>query len=488
MTDTVSYPQRLAPYRIIYNSDTSWCMQNSRDTADYVHGMVGFLETTHVDALFWHDGSGGNNAYYDSEVMELNGERIGKVEPLLRRMIEAGDDPPAVTIAAARERGVDVFYAFRINDCHDSLGDGNAHPQLLAGFKLEHPEWLIGRGHPYGGCNQLNFAVPEVLDFKFAIVEEAARKYDFDGIEIDFQRSAPHFIPGTEPENAHILTRFLRRVREQLNQRGRERGRPVRVAVRVPESLEACRLNGFDASTWIREGLLDMIVLGSGAIDIEVEAFAELAEGTDVLVYPCLYGWPSGYGKFTTEMCRALATNYWYQGADGIYTFNWNAHTYTQRPDEETHKVFSHQMDLLRQIHDPEKLRGKDKEFAADRVGGLPWAYPHNWMHCVLPAVVDSSGTSGVPNSVVVPILVGEDLISPRPRQVQLRVEMVDLADDDLLALSVNGQGLPTQDREGATLICPIDSDYLAKGRNQIEVTAVAGIVEVNKMWIDVGY
>ena len=478
-------PLRRKPYRIVYNSDTSWAMQNSRDTADYVNGMVGFLKKTKVDALFWHDGSGGNNAYYDSEVMELNGERIGRVEPLLRRMIDTGDDPPAITVAAGKELGADVFYSFRINDCHDSIGDGVGHPQLLASFKIEHPEWLIGSGHPYGGCNQLNFAIPEVLDFKFAIIEEASRKYDFDGFEIDFQRSAPHFLPGTEPESAYILTDFLRRVREHLNERGAERGRSISLAVRVCESIEACRLNGYDVATWIRNGLMDMIILGSGAIDIEVEAFKELAVGTDTLVFPCLYGWPSGYGKFTAGMCRALATNYWYQGADGIYTFNWNAHTYTQRPTEEAHRVFAHQIDLLQEIDDPEKMRGKDKEFAADRGGAPSWAYPHNWIHCVLPVRIGA----GEAPSVEVPVLIGEDLSgSPEPRRIQLRVEMIELADADRLEFAVNENDLIEQVRDGITVTCPVEPCFLVTGRNRVRVAISAGTVEVNKMWIDLFY
>ncbi len=486
MARNTTYPIRRKPYRIVYNADTSWVVQNSTDTADYLRGVAGFLETTHVDALFWHDGSGGNNAYYDSAVMELNGERIGKVEPLLQRMFAAGEDPPAITIDAARERGADVFYSFRINDCHDSLGDGEAHPQLLASFKLEHPEWLIGTGHPYGGCNQLNFAIPEVLDFKFAIIEEAVGKYDFDGLEIDFHRSAPHFIPGTEPQNAHILTEFLRRVRNHLHVRGKERGRSITFAVRVCESMEACRLNGYDVATWIGEGLLDVIVLGSGAIDIEVEEFKKLAAGTDVLVYPCLYGWPSGYGKFTAAMCRALATNYWYQGADGIYTFNWNAHTFTQRPEEESHMPFAHQLELLREIDDPEKLRGKDKEFAADRGGQPSWAYPHNWMHCVLPARIGPAATA---TSVEVPVLIGEHLSgSPAPRRTQLRVEMVELSDADRLEFAINGNQLTEQRRDGVTVTCLLATNYLATGRNAVRVGVTEGTVEVNKMWIDLFY
>jgi len=481
-TSTKSYPPRHKPYRIIYQSDNSWGIQNSRDAADYLSGMVDFLDTTHVDALFWHDGSGGNNAYYDSEVMELNGARIGKVEPLLLQMIEEGNDPPVITLKAARERGVDVFYSFRINDCHDSINDGKAMPQLVPTFKLEHPEWLIGKGHPYGGIMQLNFAVPEVLEFKFAIIEEAARKYDFDGFEIDFQRSAPHFIPGTEPENAPILTDFLRRVRDHLKQRGSERGRPLRLAVRVPESMEACRLNGYDVAAWVQEDLLDMIILGSGAIDIEVEAFKTLTSGTDILVYPCLYGWPSGYGKFTTEMCRAMATNYWFQGADGIYTFNWNAHTYTQRPDDEHHGQFGHQMELLREIDELERMRGKDKHFAADH-GKTSWSYPHNWMHCILPVELEAG------KRVEVPVFVGEDLsISPVPKTIELWLEMEALTETDALDLSLNQQQLPNQRREDKTIICPVASNQLAVGRNLVEISVSSGSVVLKKMWIKLSY
>ena len=62
------------------------------------------------------------------------------------------------------------------------------------------------------------------------------------------------------------------RVRSHLDERGQERGRPFTLAVRVSETMEACRLDGFEVAAWVKEDLVDMIVLGSGAIDIEVEA------------------------------------------------------------------------------------------------------------------------------------------------------------------------------------------------------------------------
>ena len=134
------------PYRLIYQMDSSGVLPAATDVDDYLKGIVGFLEDSHIDCLFWHDGAGGNTANYDSDVLELTGERIGEVDPSLRRLIQEGNDPPKIVVPAAKERGVDIFYSFRLNDCHDSFG----HERLLATFKVEHPEWTIGAGHPGG--------------------------------------------------------------------------------------------------------------------------------------------------------------------------------------------------------------------------------------------------------------------------------------------------------------------------------------------------
>jgi len=489
---------RRKPYRIIYQQDSSWGLANAVDVKDYLHGMCGFLRDTHVDALFWHDGAGGNTANYDSDVLELTGERIGKVHPFLQQLIRTGNDPAKIIVQEAHRHGVDIFYSFRINDLHDSLGGGKSHPQLIASFKLEHPDWTIGEGQAYGGVHQLDFAVPEVRELKFSVIEEVFHKYDFDGLEIDFMRSPPHFMPGSEPENAPLLTQFLRRVRKHLAQRAKQRGKHIPLAVRVSETREACRLDGFDVATWVKEQLIDILILGSGAIDIEVESFKELAAGTNVLIYPCLYGWPSGYMPITPEMTRALAVNYWYQGADGIYTFNWNAHTYTHRPSDnrpEGHAKFQHQMQRLCEIDNPDAMRGTDKIFAADR-GRPGWTYPHNWMHCVLPVTLQAGQNAGVS------VLVGEDLTrAPRPQRLRLTIECAQqrlpgvdpatwqtFSDDDQLRIRLNGKILSCQERSDSRVVVFLKPEQLVLGRNRVNLAAVTGQFTVGAVEIQVTY
>ena len=183
-------------YRVIFNSDGHGVFKDAGGDLDqWITNLFGPLENSHVDALFWCDGAGGNTANYDSQVLERTGARVGKTDPKLQALIDQGNDPPRVVVREAHKRKLDVFYSFRINDIHDSF-ILDEQPT----FKVKHPEWLLGK-KKYGAVTSyptaLNFAVKEVRDLKFRAIEEVFTKYDFDGLEVDFLRGAPYFLPGT---------------------------------------------------------------------------------------------------------------------------------------------------------------------------------------------------------------------------------------------------------------------------------------------------
>jgi hypothetical protein len=436
------------PYRIIYNMDSSGHLYGyeqipEKTFPEYLRSTADFLEGTHVDMLSWCDGSGGNVCSWDSDVMELTGARIGTVDPFLLELIMDGNDPARIVIPAVRKMGVDIFYSFRINDLHDSLPN---HPELLATFKIENPEWTIGPGHRYGGKHALDFSHEGVRDFKFNVIKEVFDKYDYDGLEIDFMRSPPYFLPGDEPKKAHILTGLLRRVRDHLRIRGEERGRPIPLLVRVGENLKTCDLDGFDVAAWIKEGLVDMIALGSGAKDIEIEEFKELAQGTDVLVY-------AGPYSFKPEnVYLGLSTSYLHQGADGLYLFNWNAH------GSHVFKARAFQQQLLSVISNPEAMRGRNKIFAAD-TGRPLWTYPHNWMHVVLPLEI----TPGKPGDVT--IMVGEDFSkNPSQKSVELAIR---IAGSTGVGVKLNGVPVPDLQQGQGGISAQLRPDQLKLGRNR---------------------
>ena len=413
-------------YRVIFNSDGHAVAKDAKsDLKQWIKNLFGPLADSHVDALFWCDGAGGNTANYDSKVLERTGARAGKPRTYIDRWIDEGNDPPKVVVREARRRKLDVFYSFRINDVHDSF-----MPDEKPTFKIKNPHWLIGKKQ-YGNVSSfptaLNFAIPEVRELKFRVIEELFHKYEFDGLEIDFLRSAPYFLPGMEAKNAPLLTALLKRVREHLDQRSKSCGRPIRLAVRVNESLRACRLNGFDVPEWIQQRLVDYISLGSGVMDIEVAEFKNLAAPHGIHVYACLYGWPSKYNPIPAELATGLALNYWSQGADGIYLFNWFPHT-----KNNSENTGAYMAGLLKQLGSPAALRARPGVmFAADR-GRPQRPYQYNWLHCVLPEALPE----GRPLQAT--IRVGSKLNS----KVTVEMQVDNLQIDDLVELSLNGNPL----------------------------------------------
>ena len=84
------------------------------------------------------------------------------------------------------------------------------------------------------------------------------------------QRS-PLLLPiGRQWENRHHLTQFVRSVRAMLQALARKRGRPFLLAIRLSHRIESCHFDGIDVETWAREGLVDMFVLGTRSLDVDV--------------------------------------------------------------------------------------------------------------------------------------------------------------------------------------------------------------------------
>ncbi len=169
--------------------------------------------------------------------------------------------------------------------------------------------------------------------------------------------------------------------------------------------------------------------------------------------------------------------NYWHQGADGIYTFNWNAHAHELIPE---HAIKEYQLGLLREVDNPELLRGKNKIFTADRDAGLQRHYPHSWMNAVLPVSLETG------KQVDVPIMVGEDLNKPPlPKNIVLTINCKELSDDDKLEIKLNGSRLSKLSRYQTICLKP---NQLKLGRNQVTLLLLEGKLTVTALEIHVFY
>ena len=146
----------------------------------------------------------------------------------LNAFFDSGVDPYAIMLAESRRRGLEALLTFRMNDDH-----GNDF--LRTQFLTDHPDWRLGTVQ-YQGSGAMDFARDEVRDHTFRLIEEAVQRYDCDGIELDFNRFPKFFKNGSTDEQVGQMNLLVERVRGMLEAIGRERGRRLVLAVRVPSN------------------------------------------------------------------------------------------------------------------------------------------------------------------------------------------------------------------------------------------------------------
>lgn len=201
----------------------------------------------------------------------------------LKARIDDGWDPLADACAQAGRRGARAYLAMRIALQRDPPQHlGVAWPTRVA---TRRDWWVQDRhGDPYP---HPALAVPAVRQRIVALFSDAAERYDLAGVCVLGVRGWPWV--GCEPESArlfkqrhdaaitdvdeadprfvehrcHVLGLLFQELRAALNDVGRRRGRPVRVAVDAMNCVDNCRGQGLDVVTWANTGLIDELTLNA---------------------------------------------------------------------------------------------------------------------------------------------------------------------------------------------------------------------------------
>jgi hypothetical protein len=242
--------------------------------------------------------------------------------------------------------------------------------RLLNGsFWWMHPEFRV-RGPKGEDKTHLSYAFPEVREFKMGILREVVER-DIDGLNFDFLRHPPFFgyeepllqafqakygqdprtLPADEPRwlklRGEVMTGFMRDARKLLVQAGKRKGRHLGLSARV--DWREYRAVGCDVETWLKEGLLDYLVVAQhtlGGYEFDLRPFVKMARGTGCAVLFGEESTTSGHdltaeedkliaaGKMkppsratlTMEQYRARAARWYAAGADGIHLFNETRH------------------------------------------------------------------------------------------------------------------------------------------------------------------
>ncbi|MBN1343562.1 MAG: hypothetical protein JXQ73_12815 [Phycisphaerae bacterium] len=244
------------------------------------------------------------------------------------RLDKKGIDPYAVWIERCRKWGISPWISMRMNDCHEN---DNVKSYLHSTFWVKHPEyWRGGTGY-FARC--FNFGIKEVYDYHMALVREYLERYDLDGLELDWMRECFCFKPGEEAKGRGVLTDFMKETRRLANERGAKRGRPIKIAARVPAAPEASIGMGLDGVGWAKEGLVDMLIptarWATADFDIPIDQWRKLlgdaakrvmlAAGMEIRIQP----YPGATAIMSTrETLRGFSAAMLERGADQVYLFN----------------------------------------------------------------------------------------------------------------------------------------------------------------------
>ena len=250
-----------------------------------------------------------------------------------------GTDALEMASAYCRRRGLEIFVSIRMNDTHDNFGPKrpNAHFSL---FKQRHPECLMGTvtNRPrYCAWTAVDFAQKAVRAHVRRFVREFFENYDVDGIEYDFFRHLQLLKSVADGNDAtaqelDMLTGFMRELMVIAEEVGRRRGRPFLVAVRVPDSVDMCRVVGIDIERWMKDRLVD-IVIGSGYFQLNPwHVMAEVVHTHGCKFYASLdeprnaekrapFGMLPGR-SFSKPFYMAREAAALADGADGVYFYN----------------------------------------------------------------------------------------------------------------------------------------------------------------------
>ena len=414
-----------------------------------------------------------------------------------RHLTETAGGPLTVISSVCREFGIEFLPRFRMNSHYSYYAPPytETYAPGYGRYRQENPHLLIGRpgeNIPEGTIDWdirtgKDYAYPEVRDYAYSMITELFERFDVDGVEMDFNRHPGVFRREEAQQNCYLMTDLVRRVRKRLDEVGAERGRHLKLAVRVAPTLTNSMRMGLDVPKWMTDGLVDTVTAGVGWIPFEmpIREFVEEARGTGCAVYGCLEGLRP---LVQDSALQAAAYRYWESGVDGIYLYN-----YFTLPPSWIGRT-------IPKLADPANLKHTAKRYEADHAdriqyGGHGGAFRNAVPAAQMPITLKETSTG---RGAVVRIEVADDVATASSEgtlgRCTLGITVDNHAPEDRWDVLLNGELFawgtgrevtvsgrsewPTLEGEMG-LQYDIDSPPLRKGINEIEVRRKPPVVDV---------
>ena len=407
--------------RIIYNDDgdaryKGYYGPPPKDKAELLKRRFNWMIDTQVDSYFWCIGD-------------------GQEPPWGQPLPEGIDDCNTTMLNAARKAGQEAVISVRMNDIHDAFGTVRYPFKLKNRRLLIEPTGAKGK-YPqsdlrYWTWSALDYAFPEVREHKFAYLAKTCAKYAPDGLELDFFRHPAFFKQGEEAKNLPVMTEFVRRIRKRLDEIGKARGKPILLITRLTDTPEKSVKMGLDGPTWLKERLLDVLIVGGGYAPFWTAwtEYRDLAAKHDIPAYLCFNcSLASHFGR--VEVMRGIASNWWYLGAAGVYLFNPFVPVDLKKVPAKT--MYAE----LNRLGDLKTLVGLDKVFCQDYFSDNSVLMQRMTADPPLPTAISKSPKT-------IPLLVGDDLSkTPSGKQPSCQLRVLTEPARATLTVKLNGQDI----------------------------------------------
>ena len=275
------------------------------------------LVPTESDAITW--------MYEKYDWTEENGVSVdySKYEPLYKVYKEMGLDIFEIVYGKIKDAGVRPWLTFRMNDVHYGSDDASYLRSDLY-YEAQENGYMLGSKYGYYATG-FDFSHERIRQVMLDYIEELALRYDVFGLQLDFIREIFCFDYINNDDCAEIMTQFVRDVKAIVEKAEAKFGHDIKLSVRFGRSIEHNKVFGFDAETWVKESLVDVLVpsprweVTDSAIP--VEEWKKLA-GDNVVIWAGMETRMTNSSFVKAEYAKGYSAGFYAKGADGIYYDN----------------------------------------------------------------------------------------------------------------------------------------------------------------------
>ena len=445
-----------------------------------------------IDTVFYCTTMSINSFTHDSEVTEVftTTERSASSNRMAD-LIQLGTDPLELAIDACRQRDIEFFWTLRMNDVHDSVT-----PEYVSQWKKDHPQFLLGTPEQSEGTVVTNpmhfwswadFQHQEVRDVILVGIKDVLKRYDVDGIDLDFVSHNCFFeetrrLEPVTAEHRAMMTDLVSKISSEVLAAAKRRGKPILLSCRVLQTLEQCQRFGMDVDQWAERGYIDMIITGRGYDPFTMpDDLIRRGHEWGLPVYRCLSNsamlqelvQDTDLLPVNLAAWRGAAANAWHDGADGIVTFN----LFPKLPGTKQTEIAR---TAWREMRDPEGLVGLDKLYCIENLHYDDWC----WIFKSVPREgrlpVDINRTESVTRNLPV----ADDIagLADHVQTLRLRIFLHGLQEGDQVEVTMNGTLLEALPEKPLWLAADIPPAAMKLGENDLVVRFASGTAETLEM------